>query len=534
MISRRKFVTRLVQGAGASLLLPTLQHCRPTDMPPAHVGGPDAALGHRLRTMDFGAPVSDTTTGIVIIGGGVAGLSAARYLKRYTSDFTLLEMATEPGGNAVSGQNAVSRYPWGAHYLPLPNDQDTELTTFLQEAGVITGYSNGLPVYNEYHLCFDPQERLYINGYWQTGLVPREGIPVQDREEINRFLALMHEYKEMRGSDGREAFSIPVANSSQDPALRQLDTISMETFLTQHGFSSSFLKWYVQYCCADDFGSTPADTSAWAGIHYFASRKGKAANAASDAVLTWPEGNGWLTNQLQTSLQDHIRTRCLVHTIQWSRGQVAVTYFDAAAGVSRRINARAAIVATPQFITRRLLGDTTRLFNPEAFQYAPWMVANLTTTADLNEKRGEPVCWDNVLYGSESLGYVNAVHQKAGLTGADRVLTYYLPLLGTDTLARRRKAQSTTADAWTDIILADLKRPHPGIEQYISSLDVWIWGHGMIRPTPGFVWGADRLEAGKPLQRTVYFAHSDLSGLSIFEEAFYQGHTAARQAWQTL
>ncbi|MBT1711897.1 FAD-dependent oxidoreductase [Fulvivirgaceae bacterium PWU5] len=534
MITRRKFVTRLVQGAGASLLLPTLQHCRPAETMHAQLGGPDAALGHRLRTMDFGPPVSDTTTGIVIIGGGVAGLSAARYLKRYTSDFTLLELAAEPGGNAIGGQNAVSRYPWGAHYLPMPNDQDPELVAFLQEAGIITGYTDGLPVYNEYHLCFDPQERLYINGYWQAGLVPREGIPVRDRDEIERFLARMHEYKEMRGSDGREAFAIPVANSSQDPVLRQLDTISMETFLTQHNFTSPFLRWYIQYCCADDFGSAPADTSAWAAIHYFASRKGKAANASSDTVLTWPEGNGWLTNQLQTPLQEHIHTRSLVHNIQWSRGQVAVTYFDATAGVSRRIRARAAIVATPQFIARRLLGDTTRTFRPEAFQYAPWMVANVTTTADLTEKRGEPVCWDNVLYGSESLGYVNAVHQKAGLTGTERVLTYYLPLLGTDALARRQQAQRTTADAWTDIILADLQRPHPGIEQHISSLDLWIWGHGMIRPAPGFIWGTDRPEAARPLQDTVYFAHSDVSGLSIFEEAFYQGHTAARQAWQTL
>ncbi len=181
---------------------------------------------------------------------------------------------------------------------------------------VITGYENNLPVYNEYHLCFDPKERLYIHHYWQEGLVPREGVPHNDRQELERFHGLMEEYKHKRGADGREAFAIPAELSSQDPELLMLDAISMDAFLTQRGFNSPYLRWYVQYCCADDYGSSLTDTSPEAVRITLASRKGRAANASPDTVLTWPEGNGWLTRQLQQPVAHAINCQCLVYAIK--------------------------------------------------------------------------------------------------------------------------------------------------------------------------------------------------------------------------
>ena len=52
----------------------------------------------------------------------------------------LVELGDDTGGNAASGRNAVSAYPWGAHYLPLPSHEDEELVSFLKDSGVITGY----------------------------------------------------------------------------------------------------------------------------------------------------------------------------------------------------------------------------------------------------------------------------------------------------------------------------------------------------------------------------------------------------------
>jgi hypothetical protein len=68
---------------------------------------------------------------------------------------------------------------------------------------------------------------------------------------------------------------------------------------------------------------------------------------------------------------------------------------------------------------------------------------------------------------------------------------------------------------------------HPGIEERVEQIDVWLWGHAMARPVPGFIWGKARNDALKP-HKKIFFAHSDMSGISIFEEAQYRGIAAAR------
>jgi hypothetical protein len=54
------------------------------------------------------------------------------------------------------------------------------------------------------------------------------------------------------------------------------------------------------------------------------------------------------------------------------------------------------------------------------------------------------------------------------------------------------------------------------------------WGHAMIRPRPDFIHGGARAAAQRPF-RSVHFAHTDLSGLALFEEAFDHGLRAAEE-----
>jgi hypothetical protein len=50
----------------------------------------------------------------------------------------------------------------------------------------------------------------------------------------------------------------------------------------------------------------------------------------------------------------------------------------------------------------------------------------------------------------------------------------------------------------------------------------------MVSPVPGFIFGEERKAAAQPIEGKVFFAHTDLSGISVFEEAFHQGIDAAR------
>ena len=51
----------------------------------------------------------------------------------------------------------------------------------------------------------------------------------------------------------------------------------------------------------------------------------------------------------------------------------------------------------------------------------------------------------------------------------------------------------------------------------------------MISPFPNFIFSEELKQAAQPIENKIYFAHSDLSGISIFEEAFYQGIKAANE-----
>jgi NADPH-dependent 2,4-dienoyl-CoA reductase/sulfur reductase-like enzyme len=91
---------------------------------PVTLLGPSAIAGHRFRNgFQFPEPSEFKNTQVLIVGGGMSGLSAGyRFLKRGLKDFKVLELENEVGGNSRSGKNDMSRYPRGAHYITLLNE----------------------------------------------------------------------------------------------------------------------------------------------------------------------------------------------------------------------------------------------------------------------------------------------------------------------------------------------------------------------------------------------------------------------------
>jgi len=543
-LPRRQFLTQASAGLAGTLLaglVGSVPGCTPARTAvQGQLRGAGHALGHLLRTPgQIPAPMRTEEVDNVIIGGGVSGLAARRALHRLAPARTTLLLELEPatGGNAASGHNARTAYPWGAHYLPLPDTRDTELLAFLRQAGVLTGYdaATGLPTYDETMLCHDPAERLLLHGHWQAGLVPEAGVPAADRAEITRFLAEMERLRRATGPDGRELFRLPLALSSADAATRALDAETMAAWLARHGYQSEYLRWYLDYSYRDDFGVPAAQLSAWAGLHYFAARKGRAHNAPPEAVLTWPQGNHFLADALRAQGgPGRIQTEALVFGMaDTTDNRVAVRVYDARTGQSTTVLAQSVILATPWHVTKHLLpcAETLPSLAP---LHAPWLVANLTV-AGYPGGPGQPLCWDNVRYGSPALGYIDAEHQALRGYEADepRSLTFYwaLPTDQANPAAARRHALASTYADWLRLVLTELDLMHPGLADQVTTADLWVWGHGMVAPTPGYVWGPARVQAAQPrLGGRVHLAHTDLSGISLFEEAFHQGERAARAA----
>jgi glycine/D-amino acid oxidase-like deaminating enzyme len=461
-------------------------------------------LGHRLRDGQLSSSQQQATrVPVVIVGGGIAGLSAAwRLSKRGCRDFVLLEMEPDAGGNARSGGNEVGAYPWAAHYVPVPGPQATLVRELFEEIGVL---EDGR--WDERHLCHAPQERLFLHGRWQSGFDPQVGPTARDREQVARFEHRMAEHA------ATGAFKVPMGDPTSP-----LDAVSMSQWLSREGLDSPWLGWLVDYACRDDYGARAGDTSAWAGIHYFASR-------APEEVgpLTWPEGNGWITRRLLAIVGDKVKTGQIVTRIGREGGRWLVSTPDA------RWMADAVIFAAPSFLASRLIegGPAT----PD-FHYSPWLTANLTLDRWPSE-RGVPVAWDNVIVDSPSLGYVVSTHQSLRMHVPRTVWTYYWALADGPPSAAR---QWLLAQDWASLsrrILDDLSRAHPDIRECVSHIDICRMGHGMIRPTPGFLGSTARRQLRAGGDR-LFFAHSDISGLSLFEEAQYRGVKAADEALDRL
>jgi phytoene dehydrogenase-like protein len=508
-------------------------------LPEGEVVGASDGVGHLIRDGLRPEPGSWERAGVVIVGGGVAGLAAGwRLLRAGFEDFVLLELEPEPGGTARSGEaHGVVPYPWGAHYLPAPQKENRALVTLLDEMGVLEGAdAEGEPVVAEQFLCRDPEERVYYRGRWYEGLYLHAGAGEEDARQLQLFNAEVDAWAAWRDAKGRRAFTIPVALCSDDAEVTALDRVSMGEWMRARGLTSERLRWLVDYGCRDDYGLTVEQASAWAGLFYFASRM-KGPGAEAQPLITWPEGNGRIVRHLHERARRQVRLGLAVADVRGvesdaagSRGGVEVVAVGRDGRGAVGFRAERVVFAAPQFLTKYLLKSYREGAAPAhvaEFEYGAWMVANLFLSERPRAGPGFPPAWDNVLYESPSLGYVTATHQR-GFERGPTVFTYYYPLTDGDPRAARARLLSAGRDEWAEVTLSDLQRAHRDIRALTRRLDVMRWGHAMIRPRVGFQWGGARVRAQQAFG-PVHFAHTDLSGVALFEEAFDHGLRAAEE-----
>ena len=453
----------------------------------------------RRRTTARGQRADDgmnESAAVVVVGGGVAGLVAAWSLRRSGVNVVLLEMEDDVGGNARSGADGPggARYPWGAHYVPIPSRRARVVRSFFEDLGLLkrrerelaehatmigkrssrlldgdddvedeaalhTDVVRGVPT------CQRPTERLFYGRQlgWrdgEQGVLPLEDMSDADRAAMQRFSRLVSSEARRQTRDGRAPFTLPLSDCSSDERARQLDAQSFGAWLDEHGLAGSApLRWYLEYGTRDDYGTSLNATSAWAGLHYYASR-------ASEERFEWADGNGHLVQLLVQAIQavgggagddasgvprgsgtprmnGALRTNALVYSIEQqpsgavaggARPGVRVRYVQRVSGgggVSRRgasgegaraeagasaegagrgaragdvrfgvIDAQRVIYAAPLFTAAHVIAG----WRPEwlsAFTYAPWLVANLHLDAPPD---GQARC-DNVLYRARGLGY---------------------------------------------------------------------------------------------------------------------------------
>ena len=518
--------------------------------------GANAERGHRLRNRKAAglpAPAFTRRAGAIVVGAGISGLAATRELARAgIDDVQLLELEDDPGGNSRGHAIGGMRCPLGAHYLPLPGERAVEVIELLEALGV-RRTERGRVVYDERMLCHSPQERLHIDGFWHDALLP----PVDALPEAERAEALV-QYRRFSAAvdaaSAASAFAMPTARAAWSPQFEALDRVTFAAWLDAQGLTAPALRWYLDYCCRDDYGAGSPQVSAWAGLHYFASRHGfhvpgddATRNVEErDGVLTWPEGNAWLARQLAAPLRERTHTGRIVLRVIEGRGEVSVDLWNAIEQRTERWSTPQLVLAVPLFIAARLIESAPEALTQaaQAMPQAPWLVGNLHLAEALEERPGAPLSWDNVFYdptcANPMLGYVDAMHQSTRQVPGPTVLTTYWALGGNDPAqlaAQRARLLAEPWSVWSNAVVAELARVHPDLPAKLEQVDLMRYGHAMSVPVPGLRSSA-ALRALAARHATshgrIHFAHGDLSGYSVFEEALYQGTRAGAVAAQQL
>ncbi len=532
--NRRQFFSYSAALA-ASASLSYLGYRRLNPQPAVTVRYAGLPLGHLLRDGKLSSPPDKTCTcDTLILGSGAAALSAVWYLaKQGRRNIVLAEGFERNGNNAAFVSDGLSA-PSGAHYLALPSQESTHIREMLADFGILQPDGR----YSDTDLVHAPESRLLYQGKWQEHLLPNNDA------DSRRFLALTGRLKTAYGSDGKKIFAIPIALSSQDAQWRALDRLTFAQWLAQEQYRSPELLWYLDYCCRDDYGQGIAQVSAFAGLHYFASR-----GLNSESVLTWPDGLAHLSELLRkhSGMQDQAVWPSETHwafarpvalnasavKIREEADAVEVWLRDNAGGGTVAVRAKQVISAMPLMVVARITEQAEHYGLDTLPDYAPWLVSNFVLDRFPAEPAGGELAWDNVLYGSSHLGYVVATHQQIRAAKPERtIFTAYTALNHGKPADTRRQLLAATPQELLALAAEDLLAVYGRrFWRAVRNVDIMVRGHAMSVPQTGYLSRPGLLKLRAHHSRLV-FAHSDLSGYSVFEEASYWGVEAAKKILQ--
>jgi Flavin containing amine oxidoreductase len=497
-------------------------------------------IAHRLRDGTLAIPSlvpEGRLHDAIVIGGGVSGLMAAWDLQRGgLEDVVLYEKEDYIGGNARKGHGNGTDFTCGTWSCARP--RDPFLTRLLQDLEVIEGFdADGKARIRKEYVGPGPEFNTLVDGTWyyesqisapggMSSDVAKMPISSKDRRDLIEFYRDMDGWGKRKGKDGLPAFRMPVEEGSRDPEVLALDSITLEEYAKRKGWGPRTLEVADEWATSD-IGGTASEVSAYGFWSFNALGQG-------GEDITLPGGNAWLVERFIGKIgRDRIRIGEMVVKVENHEDEARVTLVDPRSGAFSMRRARCVVIACPKHITGRMVPELLAAGRDGFRQYR--YGALLMGTAFVKKTpvlKGAPIAWFNSTSGVRRLtqGFLvadyNSDRWRAGDPSRPNVLSLWAPLGGKVT---RLELMNRPWSHWADIMADDLEYMVPGIMGDVTRLDVYVWGHHMAIPYPGFLTGTLRATLTRPLGR-ITFAHSDRNGMPSFELATRAGHDAAQEA----
>ena len=433
------------------------------------VEGEDNRICHQIRDgKGFDRPPVSARHDVVIVGGGVSGLTAAYRLRDL--NFLLLEKEPHWGGNAYLMEYQGTPYATGSAFLA----KSETAYSFAREIGL-----EPLPINDSDSTILKGK---WIPDTWRSGL-DKLPYPVAVREGFKKFrnelLAIDLEKR------GQELIRVPFSDLLK-------------------GYPAEIKQWWDTYG-PSNWGATSEETAAALALGDFQELAGENGND----YYTWPGGLGAITRKLAEILRQkfasHLRAGATTVAVVPEKNEVHVTYMQGAELIT--VAAKAVIMATPKFITRRLVDGVPAKQN-EAMQrigYIPYAVVNLIFDKPVFNKGYDTWCPGNRFSDFVVADWV--VRNQPGYKQKYNILTCYTPLRREERalLLSESSARQVAAD-----VLRDFQQLFPGSN--VDPLEVHLYrrGHPLYMSTPGLFTEVQPL-VRQPMHR-VFFANTDSEG----------------------
>jgi monoamine oxidase len=491
--NRRDFIKFVVAGAvtaGCPIDL-SLLPAQGAPHDPAEVDGEHNEICHQVRDKgsdSFARPPASARLDVVIVGGGVSGLAAAYSLQQH--DFLLLEKEPHWGGNAYGMEYEGSVYATGSAFLT----KDEYAYHFAREIGLTP-----LPVDNSDASIIRGE---FVADTWGDGL-GKLPYPAPVREAFKKFR------KEMLAIDvrkrSRELFGQPFSD------LLKAYPVELKQWWDNFGPSN--------------WGAASQDTAAAIGIY---SLQEMTEESHRDDRYTWPGGLGAVTKKLADILrpkyQDRMLTEATTVAVVPGKQEVQVTYMHG--GELRTVGAKAVIMATPKFITRRIVEGLPEKQSEamKQIRYVPYPVVNLIFNKPVFNGGYDTWCPG----GNTFTDFIVAdwvVRKQPGYRQKFNIITCYTPMKEDDRgyLLTEIGCRKIAAN-----VMADFQKLLP--ETNVDPIEVHIYrrGHPMYMSTPRLFTEIQPLTR-EPMDR-VFFANTDCEGpVSTTNEGIRAAQRAVKQ-----
>lgn len=466
-----------------------------------------------------GSPKPSRSVSVVVVGGGIAGLTAAYQLRDLSP--LVLEQSLQFGGNARAERWGSLEYGIGSAYIPRP-ETNSNLAKLLSELGL------------DKKLRFEETQSeaaLFQNHlkspFWSGATFPKAS------DEFQRVLKALQKYE-------HDAYpSIPAKSPEARESLFALDRLTFSQWVRSNlGQIHPHIEEFFHEYCWDSLGGGYDELSAAQVLNFLS-----ADLASGTAAL--PGGNGAIAEGLYQNLKntlkpENLRAQSLVVNVSLEQNGVHVTYEDSA-GALHTVAAKSVVISSPKFIARALVNGLSDAQSRamHRIKYRAFLVANLLFNTKLKSKhfgafrlKGEVPTGDprtaepgrpfsSMIFGSWA-SHDNSEHSA---------LTLYKPfpfdgargeLSIPSSYAQMRSRFESEIPALLQLVGADVAQ--------VSGLRITRWGHALPLAKAGLIADGTLELAARPVGGRIFFGQQDNWANPCVESAIEAAIDAAKSA----